>query len=287
MQDITIVAGADDRYAAGLAVTLRSAITQCSASTFDCYIMDLGLTQPTRQKLSALVERSAGKGKTTNLSWLDINADLSELPERGHLSRAVFARLFLGDLMPDHKRCIYLDSDLLVCGDLIEVWTTPLEDRGLAAVKGRSGATASRLIAELVHPDVWDERTLNSGVLFMDLEYFRNERIGQRAIDMGVGHATTLKYADQDLLNVLFSGRWLELDPSWNVVVKPGRIGHLADAKILHFVGPRKPWTRRYRPADQEVQDAHDLYIKCLNECGLLSAFERFWLARTRKRFRP
>src|SRR5690606_21013428 len=48
-------------------------------------------------------------------------------------------------------------------------------------------------------------------------------------------------YYDQDLLNLVFKGRWLKLSWRWNTI--NARATHEAfDPAILHYTGKTKPW---------------------------------------------
>lgn len=59
---------------------------------------------------------------------------LSEFPETGAYSLACYLRLFAPTLLPDVDKVLYLDCDLIVNGNLDELWNTDLEGYAVAAV---------------------------------------------------------------------------------------------------------------------------------------------------------
>jgi lipopolysaccharide biosynthesis glycosyltransferase len=101
-------------------------------------------------------------------------------------------------------------------------------------------------------------RYLNSGVLLMNLEHLRrNDGVGA-LVEFVQERASDLLWVDQDALNVVFDGQWLELHPRWNAqnsffrwtawseeAIGATRLREtVEDPAILHFEGPAlaKPW---------------------------------------------
>ena len=52
-----------------------------------------------------------------------------------HLAEATYYRLLIPQMVPEYEKCIYLDSDLLVNGDLKELFSIDLNDNYLGGVK--------------------------------------------------------------------------------------------------------------------------------------------------------
>jgi lipopolysaccharide biosynthesis glycosyltransferase len=116
-------------------------------------------------------------------------------------------------------------------------------------------------------------RYLNSGVLVMNLDHMRRHDAGDELLSYIRTHAASLLWVDQDALNAVFAGSWLELHPRWNAQNSFWNWAGLAeetfgrellaeattDPGILHFEGPHlaKPWhylsnhayRRQYRAA--------------------------------------
>jgi len=185
----------------------------------------------------------------------------ADLPGMRRLTRAAWLRLFLPDLLSDQPRVIYLDVDLIVRGSLRELWDLDLGGNWAAAVTD---------IPHIDHEPLLHRRVgfasaaeyFNSGVLLMDLDRFRQERVGERVLRFAAEHPEQVLLADQDPLNVVLGGHRLPLPLRWNVL-SPIYEGGIIAAEfpftaqeaqrareapaIVHFSGPWKPWHLRSR----------------------------------------
>lgn len=110
------------------------------------------------------------------------------------------------------------------------------------------------------------ENYFNSGVLVMDCEAIRREYHDYADLASIDKLRPFVHFPDQDRLNQFFAKRWCKLPLKWNV--RPGmkrdverrqyRFRHvsdelrgqmqeaIADPKLWHFMGERKPWIKRW-----------------------------------------
>lgn len=118
-----------------------------------------------------------------------------------HLSKAAYFRILISDLVPEYDKCIYLDCDLIVYGDLKELYDIELEDNYLAGV--RDCHIMEDTPREVQHQKILGipsrDRYVNSGVLVMNLEKIRKDKLVSCFFEQ-------LKrenwYEDQDVLNL-------------------------------------------------------------------------------------
>ena len=96
----------------------------------------------------------------------------------------------------------------------------------------------------------------NSGLMVMDLEKWREEKITEQVLGFIENNPEKLRFHDQDALNAILHDRWLELDPRWNAqtymmlqeVEHPTIQGQLKwdeareSPAVIHFCGHAKPW---------------------------------------------
>lgn len=185
-----------------------------------------------------------------------------------------FERIALGRHLSGVDRVVYLDTDLVACRDIADLYDVELEGCPIGAVVdlhigrqivlGRSRGAyhnlRSYLEKSLSIADDRQESYFNSGVLVLDLEYMRANNIEDRARAILDGDAQFL-IPDQCILNMLMLPRAKLLDGRWNVLVPPTRLSlltkrtahdakrrrDLADPFVLHFAGG-KPWQHRPRP---------------------------------------
>jgi lipopolysaccharide biosynthesis glycosyltransferase len=214
-------------------------------------VIDGGILPSSRDRLLASWREA------TDVQFLDLGRGLvEELPiHYAYASRATYLRLLLPDMLPaSAARVIYLDPDVLVRADLAQLWQIDLGSYALAAaremysptVSSENGLDGYRELS--LEPDT---PYLNAGVLVIDTRRWRELQVGREAINYVRRHQPY--HQDQDGLNAVVAGRFLELHPSWNVSRywdrperRRGVFADLAaEARILHFLGPDKPWHRR------------------------------------------
>jgi lipopolysaccharide biosynthesis glycosyltransferase len=163
----------------------------------------------------------------------------------GRWSNATLARLFMDGLLPaDIDRLLYVDADVLVDAPIDPLWSLDLGGKLLGAVDDYLMAfpeKANRREKQLglSHgPDYF-----NAGVLLFDWQGCLAENVLAETRDLLSDTSRTFDANDQDVLNIVFQGRWLPLEHRWNV--QTGLSPFVEQPTILHFTGRRKPWQTR------------------------------------------
>jgi lipopolysaccharide biosynthesis glycosyltransferase len=170
----------------------------------------------------------------------ELRRQVAGLPQTIHWSRAMYSRLLLPDLLPSEDgRVLYLDSDMLVLGDLGPLFETPLDGKVLGAVADAAGPEhIARMNANLGRPA--DTPYFNSGALLIDIAAWKGRGAGGACMRFLQGPAPKL-YPDQDALNTVLERDWLPIDRCWNFTGGMNEpLEYFQRAKILHFIG-RKP----------------------------------------------
>lgn len=185
------------------------------------------------------------------------------LPQSARRSRAAYLRLMLPELLPEYARIAYLDCDIAVAiPALDELLRLDLRGRAVGAVRDTAQwRTPSRRPKEMRALGRPSAPYFNSGVMLIDAARWREERIAARCSATGQDPAlrTGLVRNDQSVINLAVEGRWCEISPVWNWQwTRSSRFfAETAGARLVHFIGPRKPWncasvpacyTRAYRP---------------------------------------
>ena len=88
----------------------------------------------------------------------------------------------------------------------------------------------------------------NAGVMFIDLNKWRQKLIQLRSLEIITNKNIDLVFWDQDVLNILFNGEYLELDNIFNFKVGGDNLNKtdvvVSDNEIfIHYMGSKKPWT--------------------------------------------
>lgn len=244
--EIDVVLGIDAKYAPHAAVVIASVVRHAPGARFRFIILHSGVDAA----LKARVEEAAPLAR---FAWCEItDADLPAWADREHFSRAILFRLGIEQHAPaDCRRLIYLDADVIVTRDIRDMWRVDLGARPIGAVIDCFVDAAA--FAKRWGLDDRAPRYFNSGVLLIDLDRVRAERLFSKAIDFVADHGAEIYLADQDALNFAIWDRWLRLDNVWNVqrhMVIPSLIESIpaertlqgARPGIVHFTGPEKPW---------------------------------------------
>lgn len=246
-----IVMACDEAYAMPLATTLRSMVeSNRSGRQLEIFVLTSRFSTGKKQKvLHSLPPGSA------SVRWIPVElASFENFSTQPYISTMTYARLLLPYVFPDSvSKILYIDADLLVLSDLMPLWEIDLEGAVLGAVVDTFSEAHSRRLR------LGDRKSLkleidgstgvcdyfNAGVLLVDLQRWRQERISERALQYMVEHPQAL-LSDQDALNAVCVDGWKTLDVRWNLQDHDldgyARMRPQQRPSIIHFAGRQKPW---------------------------------------------
>lgn len=160
----------------------------------------------------------------------------------------------LADALSDWDKVLYLDTDMIIQGDLSELFGTDLGDNYVAAVKDMAG-----MVSENHHNRIGHLNYFNAGMMLLNLKKMREDNIRDKLIDYKLnkdsGH-----FMSQDALNVVFDEKVVYLHPKYNFMApnmqsyKDQQVCEFydisqneyknmkTDATILHLTNQKKPW---------------------------------------------
>lgn len=261
---------ADDYYAPFVATTMAS-ILKNTKSFIEFYVINNGISEKNKQKLAN--EKKWFKNFSLNFVSVD-NELLNKLNERNEQKHAwpeiIYAKLFIPefDVSKKIKKAIYLDCDIIVKKDIKSLYDIDLENYIIGAVT--EDLIYNNKIYKLEHYNAYRKREIenikkitnnkqhiyfNSGVMLIDMEKWRKEKITEKAVKM----ASIIKnyFPDQTILNAVLSGKTKKLHNKYNELVnKSMAYGEylkfkinlpqyaknvFPNAVILHYTG-EKPW---------------------------------------------
>ena len=211
---IVVVCAADNNYAMPLAVTIRSALENLKSNRkVVLFILDGGISFANRKRIM----RSLNSDLIT-IYWLQQDNSLFEnLALTRHLTAATYYRLSIPKILPQKfDKVIYLDTDMVVTGDLEELWNIDVGNNYVLAVEEiyKDTSTIKVLINLGINPEY---KYFNAGLLVMNLEKWRTDNIAEKVIEYTKKNRDKVRH-DQDTLNVLLAGNWGELHPKWNQI---------------------------------------------------------------------
>jgi lipopolysaccharide biosynthesis glycosyltransferase len=156
-------------------------------------------------------------------------------------SAAVYFRLLAPRFLPaDLDKILYLDTDLIVRQSLLDLWNTKIENFALAAVPHNEDE--DHFAKALGLPDGC--KYFNSGVLLINLRFWRENSVVDKAITFVRENPDKVQFWDQDALNATLVGKWIELPTMWNwrEWIRPPEREARTGPSIVHFAGHSKPW---------------------------------------------
>ena len=241
---IPIFFACDDNYIPFLGTALHTLITKASKKYhYEVYVLTNGINETNQTRIHAL--------ETSNLTinFYNINekiadhVDLLSSRLRDYYSVAIYYRMFIPTLFPQYDKAIYLDADLILMGDISELYNTNIEGKLVAAVN-------DRLVLDVPVFAEYSEKAVgipaheyfNSGVLVMNLKKFREDDIEHKFLALLQTYNFDSVCPDQDYLNVLCRNDKVLLNIGWNKMPLPDKDFKYSDLRLIHYNSFEKPW---------------------------------------------
>lgn len=194
------------------AVTIQSVIANSAIDEkfhFICMV-SYNISELQKQKLRMM---DGGIGRI-RFSFVDLQNVLKDIYVIEHFTVAASFRLLLPQILPDYKKVIYLDCDVIVRANLSYLYySVDLKNNYLAGVR----ELVSKFHIDNVPKECDINNYINSGVLLMNLEQLRKDNMVSKFVEA----SKCDKYVcpDQDILNIYCRDRIYFLPPYYNGIV--------------------------------------------------------------------
>ena len=230
---INVCLACDDNYSKYAGVVITSILANANPSdNLSFYILDGGITEERKSEILSLKYI-----KDCEINFVDIDESLFEeykkVKSHKYVTLATYYRLKLPSLLPNVKRVIYLDCDMVVTTSLKELFNVELNEKPLAGV---SDIKKKRVKANPTY--------VNAGMLVMDLDNMREQNLEDRFLEWTKEHIETIKTGDQEIINAVCFNNILVIEDEWNVQSSnfTNRSSYTRNPKIIHFTAKLKPW---------------------------------------------
>ncbi len=234
----------DDSYAPYLSVALLSAIHNASKSRrYRAVVLHQDLSQEHQKRLSALATDNFAVEMVPMTSGLESITDrMSNRLRCDYFTLTIYFRLFIPEMFPQYDKGIYIDSDVVLRGDLAELFDTDIGDNLIGACADKSVVDVPEL-AYYMENAVGISRYgyINSGVLLMNLKRLRQVRLGENFLNLLNAYHFDCIAPDQDYLNAMCSGSIYYLPEIWDAMPNDSQ-PPLEDARLIHYNLFSKPW---------------------------------------------
>ena len=201
------------------------------------YVLNKDIPQEWFSRLRMYIQEMGGDlidckliGQQFQMNWSN------KLP---HINHMTFARYYIPDFVTEDK-VLYLDSDLIVTGDLTDLFELDLGENYLGSARSCFSAGIG----------------FNAGVLLINNKKWRAENIRQKLIDLTEKEHENVAEGDQSILNMMFSDSYIQIDETYNYQIgfdrgaaEQGHAWILEKSinplpKILHYISQDKPWNQ-------------------------------------------
>jgi lipopolysaccharide biosynthesis glycosyltransferase len=177
-----------------------------------------------------------------------------------HLTKEAYLRFLAPEFFPANvNRVLYLDCDVVVLDELGPLWSIDLRGKAMAAAPDfpwDQDGTLPRRMASLGLGV--SDTYINSGVLLLDLDRWRRDRISDRLFAYARARGSALAFHDQDTLNAVLRDDIHVIDCRWNLQSRMYKLGRRSFPRefaatrqarrrpaILHYTTGEKPWLFR------------------------------------------
>uniref|UniRef100_UPI004028E4B3 glycosyltransferase family 8 protein n=1 Tax=Lachnospira sp. TaxID=2049031 RepID=UPI004028E4B3 len=236
----------DDGYAPYLHVALISLIKNASKDRrYKIIVVYQELNEENRNNLAKLVEDYPNfemEFKFMKQS-LDMITDRIENRLRSdYFTMTIYFRIFIPDMYPEYDKAIYIDSDIIVPGDISELYDTDMHDNLIGVVTDGSVNDVpelQRYMTESLGLKLGDY--FNSGMLLMNMKELRNVHLAEHFLYLLNKYHFDCVAPDQDYLNSMCYGKIEYLDSCWDAMPNRNK-PEIENPKIIHYNLFDKPW---------------------------------------------
>lgn len=242
LEVIPIFFAVDDGYIPFLAVALESLIDNALKEYYySIKILYTNINEENKRKINKY------KCENVNIEFVDLNYYIEKVKDklytRDYYTKTTYFRLFIPNLYPQYNKAIYLDSDIVVLGDISELYNQEIENNLVAAAPD-DVIQSTKVFQEYAEKvvGVADYRNyFNAGILLMNLDEFRKFKFQEKFLYL----LETIKFTvaqDQDYLNRLSKGKVKIIDKAWDKMPIANDNFDENNLKIIHYNLAYKPW---------------------------------------------
>ena len=214
---------------------------------YKIYVLTTSLKKEYAEELRLIVRDCAPD--SASLDFVSLREEMEKSQGAFHLrhyySRETYCRIFIPRFFPQYKKVIYLDCDIVVTGDISELYNTDIGDN-LVAAAPEEVMSDFDVFGTYVEKSlgIARDKYFSAGILLINADLYRKENIEGKFIDL-MNRFVFRVTQDEDYLNVLCKDRvkWLPVD--WNksaYALDEEKKFDSKRLKIIHYKINWKPW---------------------------------------------
>lgn len=173
------------------------------------YLLGEKISDQNKNLISGIAKKYSRDIKIINVPEFDIPIVFNS----SRWPKSAYIRLVSSQLLPDDlDKILYIDCDTVVNGNLEEIDCIDVSNKIVYGVKdciGKSYRKNLGVLSESIY--------INAGVLLLNLKRLRKINVSDLISDFLLNYGKQICYADQDILNGIFSEEIGVLHPKYNV----------------------------------------------------------------------
>lgn len=240
---MNIVYATDNNFVDVLCASIKSLYTTNSDLNLNLWIIADNVFEKNKEKVNNLSRQYAQK----EINWIEN----IEIPFRLHLDRgsiSSFSRLFLGSVLPNTiSEILYLDSDIIVMNSLKSLLNIDFGNKILYGVNDTFNKEYKKVLDIPIDKDMF-----NAGVMFIDLEKWRNNNIEEKLLQVIQKFNGTILQGDLGVLNAVLYNSFGVLPPEYNYMTI------FEDMSYEEMIAFKKPINYYSK---EEIQEARDRIV--------------------------
>jgi lipopolysaccharide biosynthesis glycosyltransferase/glycosyltransferase involved in cell wall biosynthesis len=263
---VPVVFAADNNYVPMVTTTLLSTMQHADDTRYyDVTILQKDISPDNQRRMGIFFSQFTNM----NLRFVNVEREIAGYDlstNNAHISNETYYRFLIQQILPFYDKVLYLDSDIIVTGDIANLYDTEVGDNLLAACRdidylgnlnvkiGNKRMSYTRNVLGMHDPYAY----FQAGVLVLNTKAMRRRYTLKQWLQYAANPAYI--YNDQDVLNVHCEGKVTFLDWEWDVVhdcngrvanvfsfapndIFDAYLGSRSNPKIIHYAGFIKPWT--------------------------------------------
>ena len=282
MRTIPIFLSSDDKFTPFLAVTISS-ICYNTKHFINFYILDSNIKKFNKIRINNLTK----KFKNCNIEFIKIDTEkyFSNFKINKQWNINTYFRFLIPELKQNIQKAIYLDCDIVVLDDIVQLYEENLENKIIGAIPEYHYTVSAVLNTVKNKCDInCNHKYFNAGVMLIDCDKWRQNSVTTKLFEIEKKYRDKLTFLDQDVLNKCFEHNYMELNIKYNIMHSSdddiekfninlqNAIKNINDNIVIrHVVGITKPWKNcHYGDCNK--------YIDCFNEFWFFAEMTEFYV---------
>jgi lipopolysaccharide biosynthesis glycosyltransferase len=223
-------------------VLLASVFDSNRSNKFHFHLIATGIADRDKEAITGYIQEHNSSVDFYELDQSLLNGVVMPHTEQRYTIANLYRLYFPMLIDPAIKKLLYIDTDIVVVGDLLSLYSMDISNVAFGAVV--DPVSEIRMDLGITRAGEY----FNSGVLLINMDRWKEYKISEQALQFINTYPEKCRYVDQCALNAVAIGKWQKLDSRFNLMgqlvpdlVKRKYAIYLADKVIIHF-NIRKPW---------------------------------------------